>query len=75
MCLIGCDCDLCEINVDDCIDNPCLNSGSCVDGINSYTCVCSPGYTSENCSVAVNDCDQGPCMNNATCVNDPSLGT
>ena len=46
-----------EINIDDCINNPCLNNGSCVDGVNSYTCVCSPGYT---------DCDQDPCMNNAT---------
>ena len=43
--------DLCEINVDDCIDNPCLNNGSCVDEVNSYTCVCSPGCTSEYCSV------------------------
>ena len=51
MCPMGYDGDLCEINVDDCIDNPCLNNSSCVDGVNCYTCVCSPGYTSENCSV------------------------
>ena len=43
MCPMSYDGDLCEINVDDCIDNPCLNNGSCVDGVNSYTCVCSPG--------------------------------
>ena len=57
---IGYDGDLCEINVDDYIDDPCLNSGSCVDVISSYTCVCSPGYASEDCSVALNDCDQEP---------------
>ena len=45
MCPVGYDGDLCEINVDDCVDNPCLNNGSCVDGVNSHTCVCSPVKT------------------------------
>ena len=44
--------DLCEINVDDCIDNPCLGNGSCVDGVNSYIHVCfhlgSSGLTIKN---------------------------
>ena len=74
---MGYDGDMCEINVDDCVDNPCLNNSSCVDGVNSHTCVCSPGYTSETCTVTstVNDCDQGllgSCMN---IVNDPSPGS
>ena len=43
MCPMGYDGDLCEINVDGCIDNPCLNNDSCVDGVNSYTCAFSPG--------------------------------
>ena len=51
MCPMGYDGDMCEINVDDCVDNPCLNNSSCVDGVNSHTCVCSPGYTSETCTV------------------------
>ena len=40
MCPMGYDGDMCEINVDDCVDNPCLNNGSCVDGVNSHTCMC-----------------------------------
>ena len=45
MCPMGYDGDLCEIiiNVDNCIDNPCLNNGSCVDEVNSHKCVFSPG--------------------------------
>ena len=72
---MGYDSDMCEINVDDYIDNCCLNNDSCVDGFNSYTCVCSPGYISENYSVTLNDCDQDPCINNAHFVNDPSPGS
>lgn len=35
----------CEKNENDCINNPCLNGGTCQDGINNYTCRCKPGYT------------------------------
>ena len=42
---MGYDGDWCEINLDNCIDNPCLNNDSCVDGVNSYTCVYSSGYS------------------------------
>ena len=36
-------------DIDDCQSNPCLNGGSCTDGINNYTCSCLPGYTARNC--------------------------
>lgn len=34
----------CEINFDDCASNPCVH-GACLDGVNRYSCVCSPGFT------------------------------
>ena len=37
------------LDVDDCKSSPCKNSATCVDGINSYTCKCAPGYEGENC--------------------------
>ena len=30
---------------------PCLNGGTCTDGINSYNCTCAAGYTGENCEI------------------------
>lgn len=51
MCVFRCVCpdgfegDECEINIDDCEDNDCENNSTCVDGINNYTCLCSPEYT------------------------------
>lgn len=45
MCPEGFEGDRCEINIDDCEDNDCENNSTCVDGINNYTCMCSPEYT------------------------------
>jgi hypothetical protein len=41
----------CTVNIDDCSNSPCLNSGTCLDGINSYICFCIVGYTGETCNI------------------------
>ncbi|MFT7817105.1 slit homolog 1 protein [Arapaima gigas] len=60
----------CEVNVDDCEDNDCENGATCVDGVNNYTCVCSPLYTGELCEDIVDMCAPGrsPCQNHSTCL-------
>lgn len=47
------------------------NGGTCIDGINSYTCNCTSGWTNtSNCMEDINECTlQDPCLNGATCVN------
>ena len=42
----------CQTNIDECAVNPCLNGGTCADGINSYTCTCPAGYGGATCSCA-----------------------
>ena len=36
-------------DVDECSSNPCENGGTCIDGINEYSCQCVAGYTGLNC--------------------------
>ncbi|XP_019637817.1 PREDICTED: sushi, von Willebrand factor type A, EGF and pentraxin domain-containing protein 1-like [Branchiostoma belcheri] len=51
------------VGVNECESNPCQNGGSCVDHINTFTCLCTRGYTGINCEKDLNKC--GP--NNAPC--------
>lgn len=34
----------CEFDRDECLSQPCLNNGTCVDGSNGFECHCLPGY-------------------------------
>ena len=36
--------------IDECASVPCVNDGTCVNGINSYTCLCVAGYTDLECA-------------------------
>ena len=57
------------MNINDCDPNPCENGGSCTDGVDSYSCTCVAGYTSDDCSVNINDCDPNPCENGGSCTD------
>ena len=34
----------CEINIDDCIGQPCENGATCIDGIQDFKCECANGF-------------------------------
>ena len=36
--------------IDYCLSNPCMNGGTCTDGLNSFTCTCALGYGGLDCS-------------------------
>lgn len=47
----------CSVNIDECESNPCAQGSTCVDGINSYACVCQDGLTGTNCEIDIDDCE------------------
>lgn len=47
--------------------DPCLNGGSCVDEVGSFSCECRPGFEGVHCKTEVNECASQPCRNGAIC--------
>ena len=39
-------------DINECSSNPCQYGGTCVDGINRYSCNCAAGYTGKNCNTS-----------------------
>ena len=37
------------LDIDDCKSDPCLNGGTCKDGINSFSCQCAEGFDGSTC--------------------------
>lgn len=49
MCQAGYTGTTCEEDVDECQEGGCENGGTCVDGVNQYTCTCPPDYSGHRC--------------------------
>lgn len=63
---------MCQVNMDECSSSPCQHGGTCMDGINGYTCNCTEDYMGTNCELQYDACYFTPCQNNASCVAKPS---
>ena len=40
---------LCQTQIDNCASRPCLNGGTCTNGVGSYSCECTSHFTGETC--------------------------
>ncbi len=40
-------------DIDECLSDPCQNGGTCVDGVNGYTCSCLVGYAGVFCGTGL----------------------
>ena len=63
----------CELDIDECVSDPCLNGGVCEDLTGSFSCICTQGFSGERCEVNVDECNSAPCLNGGSCkdsVND-----
>ena len=39
-------------DTNECAMSPCGNGGTCIDGINGFTCCCADGYTGDTCQTS-----------------------
>ncbi|XP_030849105.1 fibropellin-1 isoform X5 [Strongylocentrotus purpuratus] len=39
-------------DINDCSPDPCENGGTCIDGVDTFTCACAPGYIGPTCGTA-----------------------
>jgi len=67
-CLTGYNGTNCELNIDECQPNPCVN-GSCEDLIGDYKCHCTLGFEGKNCETNIDDCSEDKCQNGGACVD------
>ena len=47
--------------------DPCVNGGTCIDGVGEYNCVCVDGFAGHNCQNEIDECASNPCEHGATC--------
>lgn len=55
-------------DVNECLDNPCVNALSCINLVGSYRCKCHVGWMGKKCEQNINDCI-GQCQHGATCID------
>ena len=42
-----------NLGTNECASIPCLNGGTCVDGVNRYDCSCRPGFAGDDCQTGI----------------------
>lgn len=57
----------CDVIINFCDSDPCMNSGTCSSSRNGFNCSCPPEYTGVSCEVGT-QCMQHQDCNNAQCV-------
>ncbi|NXC65819.1 PGCA protein, partial [Anhinga anhinga] len=46
-------------DTDECHSSPCQNGATCVDGIDSFKCLCLPSYGGDLCEIDLENCEEG----------------
>ncbi|XP_045152409.1 aggrecan core protein [Echinops telfairi] len=47
-----------ETDIDECLPSPCLNGATCVDALDSFTCLCLPSYGGDLCELDQELCEK-----------------
>ncbi|CAD6186492.1 unnamed protein product [Caenorhabditis auriculariae] len=61
--------DICEKDVDECLDSPCSPFSTCHNTFGSFNCECLPGFRGKFCETNIDECPGNKCTNGATCLD------
>lgn len=73
-CSLGYTGRLCEEDIDECMSNPCMNNGECIDLVGGFQCNCSnTGYEGVHCETDIDECAMQIeyCGHLGQCINQP----
>lgn len=59
----------CEVEIDECEEQPCQHGATCHDRVGLYTCECVSGYEGRDCELDIDECASGPCLNEGNCTD------
>ena len=51
-----------SVEIDDCDDDTCADTGVCVDDTRGHHCLCDTGFTGSRCELNIDDCLSNPCI-------------
>jgi hypothetical protein len=57
------------LEVNECLSAPCQHGGTCIDGRDSFTCSCAPGWIGVVCHTEVDECASHPCEHKGQCTD------
>lgn len=52
----------CEVEINECLSNPCMSGGTCMDNINGFQCLCPPSTHGPLCLSGTDHCAHSPCV-------------
>ena len=60
----------CSVDIDNCVPEPCLNNGTCVNELGmNFSCQCGSEYTGPFCEIDLTPCSPNPCSINEICTD------